>query len=112
MLASPEGCRRPLPPVEALQEVIRLPFVDPVMRKLLVAAMGFLPAGTLVQLSDGMYAVVVGPSANPGAMSRPKVRTVSEPDGSPVAHPRFLDLGVEDMGPDKPHVQRVVEGAG
>jgi|GEM_PF-6955129 len=90
---NPIGEAVPMSPHDALEDLLRQPYIDLPMRKLLIAAMGFVPAGTLVELSDGRWAVVCRPSGHRSATALPEVRVITDRQGTSLASPIDLDLG-------------------
>jgi hypothetical protein len=58
-------------------------------------ALGLYPAGAVVELADGTTAVVLAPHDPRNALhaaARPLVALLADPDGRPLATPRFFDL--------------------
>jgi hypothetical protein len=61
----------------------------------LLLALGLYPAGAVVELADGSTAVVLAPHDPRNALhtaARPLVALLADPDGRPLATPRFFDL--------------------
>lgn len=87
----------PTTQVRALRAVLASPVVDPTLGRLLISAVGPLPAGTLVDLSTEERAVVVGPSATPQAFDRPRVRPLRGASGPPDTS-AAMDLGAAPQG--------------
>ena len=56
------------------------------------------PVGSIVELDTGAWAVVVGPSENPRAHDRPRVRVVIDSRGAVVEPPEEWDLGDPPAG--------------
>ena len=78
-------------PLEAVEAVLARPNADPMMGRLLVRALGTVPTGTIVELSTGAWAVVLGPSARGPQDSL--VRIVTDARGKELDKPVLLDLG-------------------
>lgn len=60
--------------------------------KLLITAIGRYPIGTLVELDTGEKGIVVDLPENDAPASRPRVRLISTPDGTPVRDAIVIDL--------------------
>jgi hypothetical protein len=80
-------------PLAALEGVVARKVADPVLVRLLVRALGVVPIGTMVRLTNGAWAVVVGPSS--AAPHACVVRVVTDETGAELAAPLRVDLGVE-----------------
>jgi hypothetical protein len=103
-VAPPEGGTA-LSPADALAEIATLPDADPVVLRLVVAALGLLPTGTVVELATGEWAVVVGVSSG-GAPHRPCIRLVTDARGHSLSTPTDLDLA--DPGLEGVVISRVI----
>ncbi len=91
---APRDGTRPEPQVKAVESIITKPGADPLLGKLLVRALGIIPAGTVVELSSSAWAVVIGASARgPHACV---VRVVIDGHGSEVDGAEPIDLGVDE----------------
>ncbi len=91
-----------MPPTDALAAVASGPF-DRTCVRLLVSAVGLLPAGAVVELESGEWAVVAGPSRHgPHACM---VRLVTDRRGTALEGVVSVDLGDADA----PRVARFVE---
>jgi hypothetical protein len=88
---APRDGSEPMPAVDAIQAVLSKPTMDPMMGRLLVRALGTIPAGTIVELTNGAWAVVLGPSARGPQMNL--VRIVTDARGKELEQPRTVDLG-------------------
>jgi len=64
---------------------------DPLLLKALAGVLGVFPVGSLVELDDGGFAVVVAPPAADSAADQPKVRRV-DPVKAPRGGGEILDL--------------------
>ncbi|MHC4847333.1 MAG: HD-GYP domain-containing protein [Planctomycetota bacterium] len=64
---------------------------DPLLLKALAGVLGVFPVGSLVELTDGEFAVVVEPPAAEEAADQPKVRRV-DPVQSPKGGGEVIDL--------------------
>lgn len=91
-----------LTPSDALRMLIRdrhRTAADPVLLKAFVHAMGIYPVGSVVVLDTRELALVVEPPFSDDALTRPRVRLLAAPDGSPYPHSAALDLrAVDDLG--------------
>jgi hypothetical protein len=96
-------------PFDALHNVLKHPDVDKVMRRILVAALGLVPTGTVIEFSTGQWGVVVGPSANPRAVSSPRVRIITDRTGVPLESPVEYDLGKPQKGRVFPEIVRMMD---
>ena len=84
---------QPKSPVDALQAVLKMPGLDKVMRRILVAAIGLIPTGSVVEFETGQWGVVIGPSLNKKAINQPRVRIITDGNGIPMENPVEYDLG-------------------
>jgi hypothetical protein len=80
-------------PLDAVEATLARPGADPMMSRLLVRALGTVPTGTVVELSNGAWAVVLGPSSR-GPQNN-LVRMVTDERGRELEHPRTIDLGAD-----------------
>lgn len=90
---APRDISKPLSPLDALAAVSQMPVIDHTIYKLLVAAIGLLPTGTVVEFETGEWGVVIGPSACPGAVDKPRIRLMTDKSGRAFATPKEIDLG-------------------
>ena len=79
--------------VATLSEELKEP-ADKTVLRMLVAALGLLPVGTVVQLSTGEVCEVV-PRAEPGPPDRPKMRVALDAQGGVVSSFAEIDLARE-----------------
>lgn len=86
---APRGTQPARSPVEALLSVAHAPDVDRTLLKVLVAAVGALPAGSVVELQDGRWAVA---RASVGGVV-PSWMVVTEADGRALESALELDAG-------------------
>jgi hypothetical protein len=105
---APRDASSAMEPMDALEDVARLPNVDPALLQLLVGVLGVVPMGSVVELETGEWAVVVGPSSRPEAVDRPRVRVVTDRAGRVLARAPELDLGAPSDGRQGPRIRRVV----
>jgi HD-GYP domain-containing protein (c-di-GMP phosphodiesterase class II) len=70
------------------QGLVKKPLVESVIR-----SVGIYPIGSLVLLSTGEHAVVVG--TNPGERLKPLVKIIAGPHGESYVTPRLADLAVQ-----------------
>jgi hypothetical protein len=95
-LLTPEPGAPPRPPAEALLRLeeelgASKDRADKTVLRLLMATVGLLPPGTLVQLASGASAVVL-----PGDTAQLRLRVLVEADGALPDAPRELTAGEED----------------
>lgn len=79
---------------------------DVALVHLLVAALGFFPVGTLVELSSGEVAVVAASPTMAIDFARPPVRILFGASGKALSTPIDLDLGAATREPDRRSVRR------
>jgi hypothetical protein len=106
---APRDTSRAKSPLDSLHSVIAEPWVDPVLRRILVAAIGLVPTGTIIEFETGEWGVVVGPSADPEAVNRPKVRLITDKSGRALDPPKEVDLGAPPPGYQFPQIARIIE---
>jgi HD-GYP domain-containing protein (c-di-GMP phosphodiesterase class II) len=106
---APRSTKAAMSPVEALQDLMRQPWMEPIYKQMLISVLGFVPAGTLVELNDASWAVVVGASPTNGSHSYPLVRVMSGPGGRSIPAPFELDLADENSNFKGLKIARVVE---
>jgi curved DNA-binding protein CbpA len=89
--------------------------VDPADRtvlRLLIAALGIFPTGTLVELSTREIALVVGASTNPAEAHLPRVRLVVDANGGTLARPIEIHLAAKPQrGEPTRRITRLVASA-
>jgi hypothetical protein len=107
-MAPRDAAASPKSPLDALARVVELPGMDPALVRLLAAAVGLAPTGSVVEFETGEWAVVSGPSKNPDAFERPVVRLVIDRNGRPLSPPREVDLGSNTSGRVFPRISRVI----
>ena len=85
-------------PETALQIIAQLAGTqfDPVLVRVLIRGLGVYPPGTLVELSTGEWAIVVGKGEGRSPAFRPRVLLISDPNGEALDPPRVVDLGELD----------------
>ncbi|MCP9471571.1 MAG: HD domain-containing protein [Nitrospira sp.] len=69
---------------------------DPTLMKLFVTCVGIIPIGSLVELTNGAFAVVLKPAASLSDSERPLVKVIADPEGNPLDHGPELDLTEKD----------------
>lgn len=87
-----------LRPDEAIAQMLREATdgpLDPVVTRLFATAVGVLPIGSVVRLSDASIAVVRAPGPDP---MRPQLRVVLAADGSELKPAADLDLVEDEQG--------------
>lgn len=79
-------------PVRALKHMTELTadFFDPELLKLFAECVAIFPVGSLVEISGGYEAVVVG--VERGKNTRPRLRIVRDPSGAVLPRPVEMDL--------------------
>ncbi len=108
-LVAPRDTARPLSPLDALAKVAKMPNIDAIAYKLLVAAVGVVPTGTVIEFESGEWGIVVGPSSNPMAISLPRIKLLTDRSGQAFATPKEIDLGAPEGGRKFPRIKGVVE---
>ncbi len=106
---APRDGSRAKTPLDALAEVAVLPNIDEVAYKLLIQAVGVLPTGTVIEFETGEWGIVVGPSSNPRALTRPRVNLITDRNGQVFAKPKLIDLGDASEGRRYPRITGVIE---
>jgi hypothetical protein len=108
-LAPRDATKRAMSPLDALAALTRVPNVDEVAYKLLVQAVGVLPTGTVVEFETGEWGIVVGPSSNPAAVARPRIKLITDRSGQVFAKPKLIDLGEPSQGRRFPPIAAIIE---
>ncbi len=108
---APRDGTSPVSPTEALSLLAEDARVDRSLVKLLVRALGIIPAGTVVEFETGEWAVVLGPSRHPQAWHMPFVSLVTHPGGAAMDPPKTIDLGAPSDSRVLPRIVRIVEAA-
>lgn len=90
-VAPPDG-DEPRSPLEALLEVSALRSIDPAVFRCLVRALGVTPAGAIVELASGEWAVVLPPATAVDPLDRPRLRLLTDAAGHPRRPPVDIDL--------------------
>jgi hypothetical protein len=85
-------------PAEALRALLEEPERDEEVLCLAVAAVGALPVGSVVELDNGAWGVVVEPGLNPESLDRPTVRLLTTTAGRSVDRPARAELGRRGSG--------------
>jgi hypothetical protein len=85
---------------------------DRLILRMLVAALGLMPVGTLVKLSSGETAeVVVGPDLG-APTDRPRIKIIMDGRGGMVSPPRVVDLSNPPADLKGAHIQQVLSTEG
>ena len=112
-LVTPDPGLPPPPPDKAIAQLSK-DLTDPADRtvlRMLVAALGLFPVGTLVVLSTGETAeVVLGHT--PSAPGQPRVRLIMDARGGMITPPRELDLAAPPPNLGPVSIQRVLSTDG
>jgi hypothetical protein len=108
---APRDTTQPKSPVDALQAVLKMPGLDKVMRRILVAAIGLIPTGSVVEFESGQWGVVIGPSLNKKAINQPRVRIITDGNGIPMENPVEYDLGRPTPGRAFPSIVNIIDPA-
>jgi hypothetical protein len=106
---APRDTTKPKSPVDALQGVLKTPGLDKVMRRILVAAIGLIPTGSVVEFETGQWGVVIGPSLNKKAINQPRVRIITDGNGVPMENPVEYDLGRPTPGRAFPAIVNIID---
>lgn len=106
---APRDTSRPLSPADAMAAITRIPSIDNVAYKLLVAAIGLMPTGTVVEFETGEWGIVVGPSRTRGALDKPRIRLVTDRSGQVFSRPKEIDLGEEGASRKFPRIKAVID---
>jgi HD-GYP domain-containing protein (c-di-GMP phosphodiesterase class II) len=69
---------------------------DPILMKLFVNCVGFIPIGSLVLLDTYEIAVVLKPAEDKANAERPLVKIIADPQGTPIDDGLELDLAEKD----------------
>ena len=96
--------------IEQLQA--ECPTMDQPFVRLLVGALGLIPAGTFVELSTGEVAVVTGVPRQALDFARPRVRLLTDPKHTPLTSPVEVDLARPGANEPERAVKRALVGAG
>jgi hypothetical protein len=78
---------------DALQDLAQHMGDEVSLVRLLVAAVGIFPTGSVVELSDGSWGVVLGPSASEASIDRPRIKMLTNEKGTLLSEPHEVDLG-------------------
>lgn len=108
-LLAPRDTSRPMSPLDALAKISKMPNIDPIAYKLLVAAIGVMPVGSVIEFDSGEWGIVIGPSSNPMAISLPRIKLLTDRSGQPFPTPKEIDLGRPEPGRTFPRIKGVVE---
>jgi hypothetical protein len=106
---APRDSGRALSPIDALEAVASEPGVDRALVRLLVRALGVIPASSVVEFETGEWAVVVGPSKNPDARHLPLVRLLTDRSGRALDSPKEVDLGRATQARTYPRIVNIIE---
>jgi hypothetical protein len=106
---APRDTSRALSPADAMAAITRIPSIDNVSYKLLVAAIGLMPTGTVVEFETGEWGIVVGPSRNRAALDKPRIRLVTDRTGQVFARPKEIDLGEEGAAQKFPRIKAIID---
>ncbi len=72
--------------------------LDQVLVKAFINLLGIYPVGTLVVLDTFELAIVSAANPNPEALSRPKIKIISDAQGNRISPPLQVDLAVPEAG--------------
>lgn len=106
---APRDGSRPLSPLDGLASLAGERDIDQTAYKLLVQAVGLLPTGTVVEFETGEWGVVIGPSATPQAVSKPRIKIVTDRSGQVLNKPTLIDLGTPSQGRRYPAITGVID---
>ncbi|NOZ86768.1 MAG: HD domain-containing protein [Deltaproteobacteria bacterium] len=102
--------REPIPPDQAMRKLEERSgkLYDPALVKVFINCMGLFPAGSVVQLSDDTFGVVILPGKAPD-FDRPKVKILVQSSGKPV-NGAVIDLAEKNSnGTYKISVKRLAD---
>lgn len=81
---------------------------DSALYKIFFQVMGLFPIGSLVQLSNGSFGIIVAQQEDLSLSNQPFVRVFADPTGNKIES-EVVDLSQEDsLGPDRFKIQKVV----
>lgn len=106
---APCDARPALSPAEAVDAMAADPSASRFLVRLLIRTLGMVPAGSVVELDSGEWAVVIATSAR--ATGAPVLRVVTDAKGTPLSHPTTLDLGATIAGRNAPAIRRVLSAS-
>ena len=106
---APRDASRAMSPLDALASLAGQPYIDELVYKLLIQAVGLMPTGTVVEFETGEWGIVVGPSSNRSALSRPRVKLITDRSGQVFAKPKEIDLGIPSQGRRFPRITGIIE---
>ena len=72
--------------------------LDQVLVKAFINLLGIYPVGTIVVLDTFELAIVSAANPNPEALSRPKIKIISDAQGNRISPPLQVDLAVPEAG--------------
>ncbi len=85
---------------------------DPTLMKLFVTCVGIIPIGSLVELTNGAFAVVLKPAASLSDSERPLVKVIADTEGNPLDNGPELDLTEKDETGSYTHsIARLIDHA-
>lgn len=105
-VAPPDGSP-PVSPLEALVQVGRLASADPASYRCLVRALGSTPAGLVVELATGEWAVVLPPHTAEDPGTKPRLRLLTDAAGRALQPAPEVDLA--DPAQEGQRIVRVVD---
>jgi len=110
-MTSARPYHQPIAPHDAMRWIFQHggDLFDPHLVRAFVQAVGLFPVGTLVRLTAGELAVVIG--INPLALQRPTVLIVPDLSRGPHAEPWSLDLGQDSVAATAREILRVEDPA-
>ncbi|MBI3202760.1 MAG: hypothetical protein HYZ29_14570 [Myxococcales bacterium] len=103
---APLDARAALSPSEALDALASDRSTHRLLLQLLVRTLGLIPAGSVVELESGEWAVVVSSSARSATL--PRLRVVTDARGQPLSTAVELDLGALPAERHAPRIRRVL----
>jgi hypothetical protein len=106
---APRDITRALSPLDALAALAGQPNIDEMVYKLLIQTVGVMPTGTVVEFETGEWGIVVGPSTNKAALSRPRVKLITDRSGQVFSKPKEIDLGAPSQGRRFPRITGIIE---
>lgn len=110
-LMAPRDTTRAMAPLHALATLANAPGTDRMVLQLVVASIGLLPTGTVVEFESGEWGIVVGPSRCAGAATKPRIRLLTDRSGQLVQQRKLIDFGAPAQAATAPKVRGVVDAS-
>jgi HD-GYP domain-containing protein (c-di-GMP phosphodiesterase class II) len=85
-------------------------YYDPLILQVFINRLGRYPPGSILELMDGRWAVVLSSNRGVGLFDKPIVRVAREADGSEVLEFQIMDLSYEGQVKDIVRPKAIVDG--